>query len=45
MDTLSSELIVVRQLPEIEERLRTVKDSVIERVSAALAMVLSLIHI
>lgn len=39
MDTLSSELIVVRQLPEIEERLRTVKDSVIERVSASLAMV------
>ena len=39
MDTLSSELIMVRQLPEIEERLYTVRDYMRNRVSAALAMV------
>lgn len=38
-DTVTAELIVVRQLPEIEERLRTVKDSVDKRVSDALSMV------
>lgn len=38
-DTITAELIVVRQLPEIEERLRTVKDSVDKRVSDALSMV------
>lgn len=38
-DTVTAELIVVRQLPEIDERLRTVKDSVDKRVSDALSMV------
>ena len=38
-DTVTAELIVVKQLPEIEERLRTVKESVNRRVSSALAMV------
>lgn len=38
-DTVTAELIVVKQLPEIEERLRTVKESVNRRVSNALAMV------
>lgn len=38
-DTVTAELIVVRQLPEIEERLRAAKDSVDKRVSDALSMV------
>ena len=38
-DTVTAELIVVKQLPEIEERLRTVKESVNRRVSNALAMI------
>ncbi len=38
-DTVTAELIVVKQLPEIEERLRTVKESVDQRVSRALSMV------
>lgn len=39
LNTVSAELIVVKQLPEIEERLRTVKESVDRRVADALAMV------
>lgn len=39
LDTISAELIVVKQLPEIEERLRTVKESVDRRVADALALV------
>lgn len=39
MGSVEGRLIVVRQLPEIEERLRTVKESVDERVSRALEMV------
>lgn len=38
-DTVTAELIVVKQLPEIVERLHTVKESVNGRVSNALAMV------
>lgn len=38
-DTVTAELIVVKQLPEIEERLRTVKDSVDKRVQDALSLV------
>lgn len=39
MDTVTGELIAVKQLPEIEERLRTVKESIDRRVSYAKAMV------
>ncbi len=39
MGSVEGRLIVVRQPPEIEERLRTVKESVDERVSRALEMV------
>lgn len=38
-DTVTGELIIVKQLPEIEERLRTVKESVDRRVANVLAMV------
>lgn len=38
-DTVTGELIIVKQLPEIEERLRTVKESVDRRVADVLAMV------